>query len=91
MSAGNISTSATSSAVDSQATFSWFNAFWNGAILVIPTVANILFQSTIGVYFMMQELGFPNTIAAMLSLLVYFVYTIGVFQLWLNKNLERSY
>lgn len=80
----------TAQAVNTQNTFSWFNAAYQFVMLGISKIISIFWDSTIGIYWMLTgTLHVPIVLALPLSLLVYFIYTLGLLQLFTQRSFKE--
>ena len=77
------------SEVNIQAVFSWLNAFYQFALLAIPRIVIIFFNATIGVYWLIQAIGIPEPFALTLATAIYFIYIIGMYQMFSSKSFRE--
>ena len=53
------------------------------------TLKDVLWQSTVGFYPMLLDLGLPSTVASLVATPVYLVFIAGVLQLVIGRYMER--
>ena len=86
---GNLSDTASSTTVDTQETFSWYNAVYKIVIIGIPTVVKMFFDSTVGLPFMLMAIGVPVELAVFISLFAWVIYIIGMIQWITNRSFKQ--
>lgn len=83
---GTIAATPTSKGIDIQALFNYLGAFYQLALLAIPRLVIIFFNSTIGVGFLLMALGVPPVLAIPLWAAVEFIYFIGFYQMFAKSS-----
>jgi hypothetical protein len=86
---GNVVSSATEGSVDTQQTFSWFNAVYQFVFVGIPKFIGIIFYTTLGIPILLQGLGMPSGMAWLLSGAIWFIYAVGILQFIMDRDVSK--
>lgn len=86
--AQNVVEDVTGSDVDSTQEQSFVNAVYAFIFMGIPMIVGMLFESTILVYPMLLNVGFPKVLALPISTIVYVIYIFGVIQLIADRSMK---
>lgn len=78
------------SAIDTSSSFNWFGAVYQFVFIGIPMVVNVLFQTTVGIPFLLNDLGVPTPLTVILSTACYFIYFLGIMQWWTGKSMRDA-
>lgn len=86
---GNVISAAQSGSVDTEQTFSWFNAVYQFVFIGIPKFIEIIFYTTLGIPILMQSLFMPQGLAWILSGGIWFIYASGIIQFMIDRDMRR--
>jgi hypothetical protein len=86
---GKVVTTTGESGVSSDPNFSWYNAIYQFIFVGIPKFIEIIFYTTIGIPILLQGLFIPSGLAWLISGAVWFIYTAGMLQFYMDRDVKK--